>query len=129
MTKAAERAARASSSSSARTPQISPPMLEKLLLKLLIINPLLNSLGLGDQGNGKQLPTLWGSTGGSGGIGGLLSWLFGGAGASAPAAASSAADVGLTDTEFSEMMGGPALGFANGGEFVVGGMGGTDSHS
>ena len=52
--------------------------LEKLLLKLLIINPLLNSLGLGDQGNGKQLPTLWGSAGGSGGIGGLLSWLFGG---------------------------------------------------
>ena len=28
--------------------------LEKLLLKLLIINPLLNELGLGDQGNGKH---------------------------------------------------------------------------
>ena len=51
--------------------------LEKLLLKLLIINPLLNALGLGNEGGGKQLPTLGG---------GLFGWLFGG-GASAPAAA------------------------------------------
>lgn len=40
--------------------------LEKLLLKLLVINPLLNTLGLGDQGNGKQLPTLFGNTSGGG---------------------------------------------------------------
>jgi hypothetical protein len=32
--------------------------LGELVLKLTVINPLLNSLGLGDQGNGKQLPTL-----------------------------------------------------------------------
>jgi hypothetical protein len=43
-----------------------------LLLKLLIINPLLNSLGLGDQGNGKQLPTLF-DNGGLGGSAGTAS--------------------------------------------------------
>ena len=42
--------------------------LEKMLIKLLIINPLLNALGLGDQGNGgKQLPTLFGNSNGPGG--------------------------------------------------------------
>ncbi|HSY79343.1 MAG TPA: hypothetical protein VK884_07030, partial [Verrucomicrobiae bacterium] len=40
--------------------------LEKMLLKLLIINPLLNELGLGGQGDGKQLPTLFGNSNGLG---------------------------------------------------------------
>ncbi len=40
--------------------------LQQLLLKLLIINPLLNAIGLGDQGGGKLLPALIGSGAGSG---------------------------------------------------------------
>lgn len=74
--------------------------LQDLLLKLLIINPLLNALGLGDQGNGKQLPTLLGSSGGSGSLTSLLGTLFGG---------------------------GSPKAYANGGDFVVGGNGGVDS--
>ena len=40
--------------------------LQQLLLKLLVINPLLNAIGLGDQGGGKLLPALIGSGAGSG---------------------------------------------------------------
>jgi hypothetical protein len=81
--------------------------LQELLLKLLIINPLLNALGLGDQGNGKQLPTLYGSS--SSGL--SLSSIFGGIFGGSTAAAS--------DLET------PA--FAQGGDFTVAGNGGTDS--
>lgn len=109
-----------------------------LLLKLLVINPLLNALGLGDQGNGKQLPTLYGPTntslgGSSGGISGLLSWfsgLFGGTGAKAAAgadAASTAAGASVNSDIIDALTAGAFGGFANGGEFVVGGIGGVDS--
>jgi hypothetical protein len=84
--------------------------LEKLIFKLAIINPMLNSLGLGDQGAGKQLPTL----GGASGLLGWLAGLFGGASGGVP-----------TNLSGNPAMNGP--GFANGGEFVVGGIGGTDS--
>ncbi len=79
--------------------------IEKLLLKLVVINPLLNSLGLGGD---KGLPTAWGSSGAGGVTGG------GGAGAG---------------FSLIGMLGGlgKLLGFQHGGEFVVGGMGGTDS--
>ena len=45
--------------------------LEQLVFKLAIVNPLLNSLGLGGQGNDKQLPTLgiFGASQNKGGIG------------------------------------------------------------
>jgi hypothetical protein len=106
--------------------------LQDLLLKLLVINPLLNALGLGDQGNGKQLPTLLGSSGGSGGgfdlssILGGLGKLFG-LGGGATGVATSAADVGLSDSDLTALLGAGAFGFANGGDFVVGGNGGVDS--
>ena len=63
--------------------------LEQLAIKLTIINPLLNSLGLGNEGNGKQLPTVgprgFGGAGtesstsgtGQGGIIGAIKNLFG----------------------------------------------------
>ena len=124
--------------------------LEKLLLKLLIINPLLNTLGLGDQGSGKQLPTLFGNSGGggtaaaspfsaigteaiSGGKSALsfLSGLFGGT--SAPTAGVDADSMtGATlNSELTDALSGGAFGslgaFAGGGDFTVGGSGGTDS--
>jgi hypothetical protein len=113
--------------------------LRDLLEKLLIINPLLNSLGLGDQGNGKQLPTLYGPSsaiggggGGGGGISGLLSWisgLFGGVGgASAGAdAASVAAGASINSDIIDAISVGAFGGFKDGGDFIVGGFGGPDS--
>ena len=144
--------------------------LEKLLLKLLIINPLLNELGLGDEGNGKQLPTLLGNSGGAGGsagtnspfsgvassiegggksVLGFLSGLFGGTTANVAADADSATGASLnsdivdalTGSGLGGGMGDPfsaALGdgldepfdlpgFAEGGDFTVGGNGGTDT--
>jgi hypothetical protein len=95
--------------------------LDQLLMKLLVINPILNSLGLGDQGNGKLLPTL-------GGAGGLLGWLKGlfGGGAGAADMSFTGVDAGLGSTFADAGMAGFA-GFASGGAFDVGGKGGTDS--
>jgi hypothetical protein len=103
-----------------------------LLLKLLIINPLLNALGLGDQGNGKQLPTLsfGGGTGVTGGgAGGILSFfkgLFGGTTTGA-ADANSIAGSSINSDIMDSFTAGALGGFANGGDFVVGGDGGVDS--
>ncbi len=122
--------------------------LEKLLVKLLVINPLLNSLGLGDQGSGKQLPTLWGGSGNallsggapgggaspaSGGMGGMLGGalglfgkLFGFSGSTAAPAAAAAP---VTDDEIAAaLQSSVSMGaFAEGGDFTVDGSGGTDS--
>ena len=111
-----------------------------LLLKLLIINPLLNSLGLGDQGNGKELPTLFAASSsgvGGGGASGILNFfkgLFGGtSGTTGTADANSAAGTSINSSIMDSFTGGlypdgdglPA--FAHGGDFTVGGSGGTDS--
>jgi hypothetical protein len=123
--------------------------LEKLLLKLLIINPLLNSLGLGEQGNGKQLPTLWGGIGGSAGSpsssfnsfessvasGGksvlsFLSGLFGGMGGPGSTVDADATTGASLNGDIVDALSDGALGmmaFAYGGDFTVGGSGGTDS--
>ena len=72
--------------------------LEKLIFKLAVVNPMLNALGLGDQGGGKQLPTLWGNSSGASGIG----LVKGGPGPTAPAGApaSSGAAGGLSSIPF-----------------------------
>jgi hypothetical protein len=120
--------------------------LEKLLLKLLVINPLLNTLGLGDQGNGKQLPTLLGNSGGgstaaspfsaigtaaiSGGksVLSFLGGLFGGpTGTSTTTDADSETGASLNSDIVDALSAGALGGFAGGGEFDVDGNGGTDS--
>jgi hypothetical protein len=108
--------------------------LRDLLEKLLVINPLLNAAGLGDQGNGKQLPTLGlgsgsGISGGGGGILSFIKGLFGGTttGASdANAIAGSSINSDIMDS-FSDSLTFGVPGFANGGDFVVGGNGGVDT--
>jgi hypothetical protein len=87
--------------------------LGELLLKLLIINPLLNELGLGDQGNGKQLPTLYGNSSSSVSSGISLSGILGKLG--------SILGLGGTPANLETMA------FAQGGDFTVAGSGGTDS--
>jgi hypothetical protein len=93
--------------------------LEQLILKLVIINPLMNSIGSALSPGYKAAPTLDLSGLGSG----IWSWLGFGAGSSAAASsAASGSSAALSDL-FSETM----LGFARGGSFDVGGAGGADS--
>jgi hypothetical protein len=130
--------------------------LEKMLLKLLIINPLLNTLGLGGQGNGKQLPTLFGNSGGPGGGAGttspfsaigssiegggksvlsFLGGLFGGESGPASSVDADSATGASLNSDIVDALSGGALGgaggfdmgFASGGDFTVAGSGGTDT--
>ncbi len=124
--------------------------LEKMLLKLLLIDPLLNSLGLGNEGNGKQLPTLGGGGGaglfsnvgsvvvgagagnqaGGGVMSSVLSFfkgLFGGVGGTAASDANASAGVSLNSDIMDAFNDFGIPGFATGGDFVVGGVGGVDS--
>ena len=66
-----------------------------------------------------------GSGGGAGGLGGMIGNLIGGSGGSGAASAFDGAGTGASSFDFSSVD--SAYGFASGGEFMVGGNGGTDS--